>query len=151
LGLVLVIVALFIAVPARADDCLNYEAPTQLHGVLKQIDSYGPPGCGEDPEHDQKNKDLVLILKSPICINQNPNDPNEPLLKDLTEVIISSGVKTPDSFDKKEMGMASINLPNQGVLASVQGNLYATTQQCAVSEATIIMTSLHIEGKNAEP
>jgi hypothetical protein len=56
---------------ARSQDCLPYEpAKVTLVGQIILRDSYGPPGFGEDPEHDEKRRNIILILPKPICVTR---------------------------------------------------------------------------------
>jgi hypothetical protein len=56
-------------------DCLKYQPVTvALAGTISVRDAFGPPGYGEDPKHDKKEKYLLLTLDAPICVEGNPKD-----------------------------------------------------------------------------
>lgn len=55
--------------PALAQDCLSYEpAKVTLIGHIVLRDAFGPPGYGEYPLHDEKRRNIILILEKPICV-----------------------------------------------------------------------------------
>jgi len=69
---VMVVVALAMAgsvAPAQAEKCVDYE-PTivTLHGKVRMVSSYGPPGFGEDPVHDRREEFAVLDLDTQTCL-----------------------------------------------------------------------------------
>lgn len=41
-----------------------------LHGILKKEQFYGPPGYGEDPEHDKKEQAYILYVDKPFSLHK---------------------------------------------------------------------------------
>lgn len=53
--------------------CLDYEpALVTLQGSIALKPAYGPPGFGEDPEHDAREDYLAFILETPVCTAASP-------------------------------------------------------------------------------
>jgi hypothetical protein len=70
----LLLLLMFICVPGSTQhvkpECLQYEpVKVQLDGVVILRKFYGPPGFGEDPEHDQQSAAYILKLQKPICVS----------------------------------------------------------------------------------
>lgn len=73
----LVCVGLTACCAARADSrCLAY-APAQvkLSGRLSLATSFGPPGFGEDPARDSRERYGLLTLDKPACVDGRRGDP----------------------------------------------------------------------------
>jgi len=65
-----------LASEADASPCLKYEPVlVTVSGTIAVKQAYGPPGYGEDPKHDTKEKYLLLILTAPLCVDADPGDP----------------------------------------------------------------------------
>jgi hypothetical protein len=70
----LITIILFVAsssgvMSTETQNCLSYEPATvTLIGRVVLRDSFGPPGYGEDPDRDEKRRNIVLLLASPICV-----------------------------------------------------------------------------------
>lgn len=56
------------ATSARATDCLTYEKPVALAGLVSLVWGWGPLGYGEDPKHDQKGQYAVMLLDESVCV-----------------------------------------------------------------------------------
>jgi hypothetical protein len=53
---------------ALAGECLDYEpAIVTIRGSVSLMPAYGPPGFGEDPEHDAREDYLALTFNPPAC------------------------------------------------------------------------------------
>jgi hypothetical protein len=49
--------------------CLKYDAPgVKLRGVIHSKEFYGPPGYGESPDVDAREKQAMLVLDQPLCV-----------------------------------------------------------------------------------
>lgn len=58
--------------------CENYEQPgTTLAGTVTVETFYGPPGFGESPETDAKERQAILHLVKPLCTLASGEDPAE--------------------------------------------------------------------------
>ncbi len=61
--------ALIAASPATAAECARYEpAVVTVTGKIFVREDYGPPGYGEDPAHDSKERHLYIALDKPLCV-----------------------------------------------------------------------------------
>ena len=59
------------ALPANAARCLGYEPNVvNLTGTISMGHGFGPPGFGEDPEHDMKLSYPLLTVDRPICVDK---------------------------------------------------------------------------------
>lgn len=66
-----------LAGPAWAQGCLPYEpAQVTLTGKLSTGRGYGPPGFGEDPQHDRKESFAQVTLDKAACVSGG-TDTNE--------------------------------------------------------------------------
>jgi len=58
--------------------CLKEGDKVNVTGELKKEFFYGPPGWGEDPEHDKKLTYWILTLDKPFtCVIEANNSQNE--------------------------------------------------------------------------
>ena len=69
--------------------CLKY-APevVTLTGVVHLKTFYGPPGYGEDPAHDRKERQALLTLDQPLCVAKGLDDGLEEPEADQHEVTL---------------------------------------------------------------
>jgi hypothetical protein len=57
-----------------AGECLDYEpAIVTIEGRVSLMPAYGPPGFGEDPDHDAREDYLALAFNPPACIKASLN------------------------------------------------------------------------------
>lgn len=64
----------FLASAAQAA-CLKYEpVKIRLTGTIASRVDFGPPGYGEDPQHDSREGHLYLTLDRQVCVVAAPND-----------------------------------------------------------------------------
>src|SRR5690242_15260100 len=85
-GIVAALVAmgatLFVSSAASAAGCLDYEPATvTVERSVSLKPAYGPPGFGEDPQHDAREDYLALTLDTPACTTASP----EPGTDDVAE------------------------------------------------------------------
>ena len=59
----------------KAIKTFTFDGIHSVQGTIEKVKSYGPPGFGEDPEHDQKDTAYILRLPQPIRVIES--DPNE--------------------------------------------------------------------------
>ncbi|HKC53262.1 MAG TPA: DUF4431 domain-containing protein [Burkholderiales bacterium] len=66
----------FLAQTSFADgECLNYGPQVvTLEGRVVLRTFFGPPGYGESPKTDSREKQAILVLRRPICTIANPRD-----------------------------------------------------------------------------
>ncbi len=65
---------------------VQYEpAKVSLEGRLSKVEKFGPPGWGQDPDHDQKLSVPILHLKDPISVAADPTSE----LNGVTEANVS--------------------------------------------------------------
>jgi hypothetical protein len=93
--------ALTLAVPGHrvaADEksdgaCLAFEPQVvTLQGKLSAHQFYGPPGYGEEPATDSRERGYVLDLVSPICVKGNPgSDLNAETVRKVRHVQVGPG------------------------------------------------------------
>jgi hypothetical protein len=58
-----------------AAEPLRYEPVViRLSGVIVIEAFFGPPGYGEDPENDEIERALILVLDEPVAVQGDPND-----------------------------------------------------------------------------
>ena len=76
---VMILVALFATTLSSASmPCLHYGGdPIILTGKVKLQTFYGPPGYGENPDTDSRERQAILVLSEPICVEANPNNYEE--------------------------------------------------------------------------
>jgi hypothetical protein len=61
-----------------ASACEKYGLPsTTLAGTVTVETFYGPPGYGESPETDSKERQAILHLAKPLCTLASDDDPAE--------------------------------------------------------------------------
>jgi Domain of unknown function (DUF4431) len=75
-----VVVVTLYSGPSAATDrtCLDYgPAVVTLTGTITRHVEYGPPGYGEDPIHDARERHWYLELDDPICVNGKVNGKND--------------------------------------------------------------------------
>jgi hypothetical protein len=77
--MLVVATCVFITGTARAsEECLTYEPQVVvLEGKVVTRTFFGPPGYGETPKIDTREKQALLLLKSKICIAEG-SDENQP-------------------------------------------------------------------------
>lgn len=96
-GLIAILVASSSAF-AAASQCLEYApAVVTLTGTITRQMGYGPPGFGEDPAHDAKERYWRLDLEKPICTNgSGKDDPNMQAEKNIRhlEIVYMNGYPT---------------------------------------------------------
>jgi hypothetical protein len=74
--LILVVLGL-VLLGCRGTDPVRLEYQTTvvtLTGTLSAREAYGPPGYGEDPKNDRKERYWLLTLDAPISVAGNPKD-----------------------------------------------------------------------------
>jgi|SRR5580704_17561300 hypothetical protein len=117
---------------ARAGTCLKYE-PTRvvLSGTISTKLAYGPPGYGEDPAHDARERYLNLTLDNPICVDSgvSPNDDSERNERSLQMVFFDD-----HSFQSKWMGQH----------VAVTGTLFHAISGHHHTKVLIIVNETHI-------
>jgi len=88
-----------------AGECLDYEPVlVTIRGNVSLMPAYGPPGFGEDPEHDAREDYLVLTLNQPTCIKASLN----PLTENVAEADVKAVqlvFRNAESFDKPNNGL----------------------------------------------
>jgi hypothetical protein len=92
-------------IPAAATDCFKYlPAIVTVSGVISTETNFGPPGFGEDPSHDSKEKQLFVVLDSPLCVNGD-KDPKSPNAESEIDVAKMEMVYFPENpFQKMWLG-----------------------------------------------
>jgi Domain of unknown function (DUF4431) len=87
-----VVVVTLYSGPSAATDrtCLDYgPAVVTLTGTITRHVEYGPPGYGEDPIHDARQRYWYLDLDDPICVNgKNDASPEAEGEKDVRKLQI---------------------------------------------------------------
>ncbi len=54
--------------------CLNYDDPAvELSGTVFSRNYFGPPGYGETPAKDTRERATLLLLDAPVCLRASPN------------------------------------------------------------------------------
>jgi len=55
--------------------CLEYgPVKVTLSGTISAREDFGPPGYGEDPKHDSRERHLYLNLDNPVCVSARAGD-----------------------------------------------------------------------------
>ena len=68
---------------------LKYEpARVSLKGRLVEKVFFGPPGYGEDPKNDRKERQYILILNAPINLEADRDNPSEKNVREVTIVVL---------------------------------------------------------------
>lgn len=69
LAVLLTMAAIAQPAAAWADACLKY-APKKvtLTGIIFLKEDFGPPGYGQDPEHDTREMNVYINLDTPVCV-----------------------------------------------------------------------------------
>ena len=76
--LTLVLTALIVASPAGAAPCVSYEPEiVTLDGTVHEAIGYGPPGYGETPRIDARERYQSLTLDAALCVLQGDDDLKE--------------------------------------------------------------------------
>jgi hypothetical protein len=57
--------------------CLHYGGEVTLAGVVELHEFYGPPGYGENPASDARERQALLKLDTPICVEPGSDDQDE--------------------------------------------------------------------------
>jgi hypothetical protein len=83
-----------------------------VRGILKSVETFGPPNYGENPATDARMKSWILTLKHPIRAKVRDADAHLHIVSDLREVQVITSGAPPD------------NLSGEGKLTSVSGCLY---------------------------
>jgi hypothetical protein len=69
--------------------CFQYEQKgVTLTGTVAIETFFGPPNYGEDPDTDAKEKQAILKLDTPICVNEDLGPPIEDAEKNQIEVTL---------------------------------------------------------------
>lgn len=63
----LTLYAFYTGAVSAAENCLSYDKPISLSGILEIRVFFGSPNFGEDPETDSRDIQGILFLDKPIC------------------------------------------------------------------------------------
>jgi hypothetical protein len=75
--------------PAAFAKCLLYEpAKVTVSGVITEREDFGPPGFGEDPKNDAKERHLYLTLDKSVCVTATPRGPDDANDQDEANVTV---------------------------------------------------------------
>lgn len=89
-------------VSIQAAPCLSYEPATvTLSGEVRMVHAYGPPGFGEDPQHDRQGEYAVMDLDAPVCLAAGHGDEIARSAVSKMQVISAKGQK----FDPRLLGV----------------------------------------------
>jgi hypothetical protein len=80
---------------ALADDgCRQYgNADTTLTGRLASREYYGPPGYGENPATDRRERQVVLMLDKPLCVERSADGYDEAERGQVSVTMVPTGVE----------------------------------------------------------
>src|SRR5262245_61524494 len=89
---------------STAQACLKYDpAVVTLKGLISIVQAYGPPGFGDDPEHDSKEVYNQLTLQDPVCIDHG-RDELEPTVTKAVNFQLSFAFSGMKSFSRDLVG-----------------------------------------------
>jgi hypothetical protein len=81
--------------------CLEFgESQVTLSGMVFSRIYFGPPGYGMAPEHDARERAVLLLLDAPVCVEKNSDSSSE---RDVI-VIQLAAVHVPVSLIAKAQG-----------------------------------------------
>ena len=129
----LISISTAICASAHATACEKYDLPaTTLSGTVTIETFFGPPGYGESPATDLKERQAILHLVKPLCTVASGDDPAE---RDQVMVTLAP------------MGKFSLQ-PVAGKLVTVSGSLFHaisghhhTPVLIAISEVPTVLNS----------
>ncbi len=82
--------------------CLNFDQDgAVLRGKVSEKTFYGPPNFGETPRIDAKEKQAILLLDSPICVQNADGSGLEKEQREVTLVPLDNAVKLKPLMGKK--------------------------------------------------
>lgn len=96
--LLVVFCAAVLATPVQlaAAAVYHYEPEqVELSGTLIEKSFYGPPGYGEDPEHDSKEPAYVILLPEPATVVPAAGDATNERHDEVSEVQVVNGKQLP--------------------------------------------------------
>jgi hypothetical protein len=96
--------------------CLNYDdSSVNLSGTAFSRIYFGPPGYGEKPESDARERGLLLLLDAPVCLRQSahPERDNDSYEGNVVLVQLAAVRISPGALWKAD-----------GHRVSVRGSLY---------------------------
>jgi hypothetical protein len=77
--------ATMVAIPASAA-CWHYKERVSLRGTLTRQVFAGPPGYESIARGDKPEIYYVLKVHQPLCVIATPSDPDEPAVKNVTNI-----------------------------------------------------------------
>jgi hypothetical protein len=80
---------------ASADDgCRQYgNTDTTLTGRLASREYYGPPGFGEHPATDRRERQVVLMLDKPLCVERSADGYDEAERGQISVTMVPMGAE----------------------------------------------------------
>jgi hypothetical protein len=100
-----------------AEPAYKYDTPgVKLEGRLIERTFFGPPGFGETPAHDAREKVLVLRLKKPITVAPVKNPEEEDVARHVEEVQLffiprTKGDEARKLLEKTVIAVGTLNAP----------------------------------------
>jgi hypothetical protein len=96
-NLVLPCFLLLSAARAWADPgCQQYgNSDTTLTGKLASREFYGPPGFGQNPATDRRERQAVLLLDKPLCVERSPDGYDEAERGQMNVTLVPLGAHVP--------------------------------------------------------
>jgi len=105
LMLIVLAAALYFS-PGAGAQAGSYFFDTPVAGLTGHVSAflfYGPPGFGEDPEHDSKENHYLLLLEKPIAVAPKKGDTSNEAVSNVRLIQIRSKNNDLSRFSEKKV------------------------------------------------